>query len=380
VSDQRTEQPTARRLDEARRRGQGVGRSPELVAAATLGAGIVGLSVFMPGAAASISNGLRTSLQDLAAGPGATPSLLLERTGSGVGSVLGLVLPLAVTVMVAGIVANLAAGGPIFSLASLRVDMSRLNPISGVRRLLDKAALQRLVIALVKLAILTAVSWQVVSGRIPGLMGLDGADASAIAASALAAMFELGITVTLLLGAVALADFVLQRRRAHGALRMTREEVRQEAKDQEGDPLIRGQRRRRARQLAFSRMMDAVPTADVVVVNPIHLAVALKYDSLTMAAPRIVAKGQRLVAARIRDVARANGVAVVEDKPLARALFPRPIGSEVPAHLYRAVARILVLVQQARFGRRPAGASWAGQASPTTTDGELPPWMLGGAR
>ncbi len=139
---------------------------------------------------------------------------------------------------------------------------------------------------------------------------------------------------------------------------MTKEDVKREYRESEGDPQIQAQRRRRARQMAFARMMDAVPTADVVVTNPIHLAVALKYDSLTMGAPRIVAKGQRLMAARIKDIARANNVPIVEDVPLARALFPRPIGSEVPAHLYRAVARILVIVQQARFStRRPTGGT-----------------------
>ena len=147
------------------------------------------------------------------------------------------------------------------------------------------------------------------------------------------------------------------------SIRMTKEEVKQEYKEQEGNPQIRGARRRRARQMAFARMMDAVPTADVVITNPTTLAVALKYDSLTMRAPRIVAKGQRLMAERIKEIARGHKVPIVEDKPLARALFSRPIGAEVPAHLYRAVARLLVLVHQTRFavaGRGRSGA--AGEA------------------
>ena len=136
---------------------------------------------------------------------------------------------------------------------------------------------------------------------------------------------------------------------------MTRDEVRREAKDDEGSPEMRSRRRRRARELAFSRMMAAVPTADVIVVNPIRIAVALKYDSLTMRAPRIVAKGQRLMAARIREIAVENDIPIVEDVLLARALVVRPLGSEVPPHLYRAVAQILVIVQQARFATHGRG-------------------------
>lgn len=179
---------------------------------------------------------------------------------------------------------------------------------------------------------------------------MSGAGIGEIGGVALDAIYRLGISITVLLAAVAALDFVVQRRRAQGALKMTKDEVRQEYREQEGDPQIRAARRRRARQMAFARMMQAVPTADVVVTNPTHLAVALKYDSLTMSAPRIVAKGQRLMAERIKKVAREHGVPIIEDKPLARALFPRPLDSEIPAHLYRAVARLLVMVQQTRFG------------------------------
>ena len=133
-------------------------------------------------------------------------------------------------------------------------------------------------------------------------------------------------------------------------------------------------------------MMDAVPTADVIVTNPTTLAVALKYDSLTMKAPRIVAKGQRLMADRIKQLARENNVPIVEDKPLARALFPRPIGAEVPAHLYRAVAKLLVLVHQARFNRsggyRQAGAAgntgaWAPGSTRGARAATAPQWWNG---
>lgn len=346
MSDQRTEAPTPRRLEEARRKGEPVGRSQELTMAATLGTGVLVLAALVPGATTTLGAAVRTGLDRLAERP--DPRAGLAALGDGLGLGLGIGAPLAGAVLAAGVLANLASGGIVVSTGSVRFDWTRLNPIAGLRRLANREALTRLGIALVKLGVLAAAVWLSVEGRLARLLGTTGASAAAIAAEAAGALLTLGVTVTILLGVVAAVDVVLSRRRALGALKMTKEEVRREAKDTEGDPLLRGIRRRRARQLAFARMMDAVPTADVVVTNPVHLAVALRYDPATMRAPRIVAKGQRLVAERIREIARRSGVPIVEDRPLARALFPRPLGSEIPPHLYRAVARLLVLVARAR--------------------------------
>jgi len=369
MTDQRTEAPTPRRREEAKRKGEGVGRSHELAMAITLGTGVLALSTLMPGAAMAIAGSMRSAILETGQ-RGLTSSLMVDRVGGGIGQAIGLVLPLGVLILIAGMAANLAAGGLVFSINAVRFDPKRLNPMTGMRRIVDKQALIRLGISTSKLALLAVVTWQVVGGRVPGLVAMGGSSAGAIARVAMDAVFQLGLMMTILLTVVAMVDFIVQRRKASGALKMTKQDVKREARESDGDPQIQAQRRRRARQMAFARMMDAVPTADVVVTNPTHLAVALKYDSLTMGAPRIVAKGQRLMAQRIKEIARANGVAVVEDVALARALFPRPIGSEVPAHLYRAVARLLVIVHQARFDRRrpagptspppPASAAWLG--------------------
>jgi flagellar biosynthesis protein FlhB len=351
MSGEKTEAPTPRRIDEARRKGQGVGRSHELSMTLTLGAGVLMLMAILPGAATKLAATMVQAIADIGQPRDAAP-LAMTRIGSGFAELFGIILPLAFVVMIAGIAGQLASGGLVVSLGALRFDGSRLNLITGIRRLFDRQALVRLGIAVAKLVLLAVVSWQVVGSRIPVMVGLGGASAGAIAGAAMAAMLELTLTITILLGGIALADMIIQRRKAQGSLRMTKDEVRREALDQDGNPHFKGMRKRRARQMAFARMMDAVPTADVIVVNPIRLAIALKYDSATMKAPRIVAKGQRLMAARIRDLAREHGVLIIEDVPLARALFGRPIGSDVPAHLYRAVARILVIVQQARSNRR----------------------------
>jgi flagellar biosynthetic protein FlhB len=348
---EKTEAPTPRRREEARAKGQGIGRSHEFSMGLTLGVGTLALSSLLPGIGASLISRTQTAIVTL--DPRASNARLLAETGDAIIGVLVLTLPLAVIVMVAGIAGNLVSGGLVFSYRSIRFDLNRINPISGFKRLADKQALVRLGLASAKLGILVVISWQVVGSRIPAIVGTEGSDVGTIAGSCLSAVFQLGLTITILLAVVALVDFVVQRRKAMQSIRMTKDEVKREYKDQEGDPHIRGARRRRARQMAFARMMDAVPTADVVVTNPTTLAVALKYDSLTMRAPRIVAKGQRLMAERIKQIARENKVPIVEDKPLARGLFSKPVGAEVPAHLYRAVARLLVLVHQTRFA--PAG-------------------------
>jgi flagellar biosynthetic protein FlhB len=376
---ERTEAPTPRRRDEARAKGQGIGRSWEFSMGLTLGVGTLALSALLPGMAREMIT--RTQSTVLTLNPRASEAEVVGAMGDAIITMVVLILPLAALVMIAGVAGNLISGGLVFSYRAVRFDLSRINPISGFKRMADRQALVRLGLASAKLAILATISWQVVGSRIPAIVNSQGTSTAEIAGTCLSSVFQLGLTITILLAVVALVDFVVQRRRAMESIKMTKEEVRQEYRESEGDPHIRGARRRRARQMAFARMMDAIPTADVVVTNPTTLAVALKYDSLTMRAPKIVAKGQRLMAERIKQLARDNRVPVVEDKPLARALFSRPIGSEVPAHLYRAVARLLVLVHQARFarggGRPGAGRSgWEGGRGGSRV---VRPWFAGGS-
>jgi flagellar biosynthetic protein FlhB len=376
VSGERTEAPTQRRIEDARRKGQGVGRSHELSQVMTLVAGLLTLSALLPSVGGKLAGLMVDEVDALAQGPSTPAGTLLGELGRSMGMAVGMVLPLAGAVALAGVLGSLAGGGFILSSGAVRFDPSRLNPLKGLARLADKGALTRLLISLAKLAILAAVSFQVISNKIPVLLSTDGQGGSAVAGRAVSAIFELGVTIAILLSAVALADFIIQRRRAMSSLRMTRDEVKREYREQEGDPLIRAQRRARSRRLAFARMMDAVATADVVVTNPTHLAVALKYDPKTMRAPKIVAKGQRLMAARIRELARKHNVPIIEDKPLARALYPRPLGAEVPTHLFKAVARILVLVARIRAGK----AQPITRRRPPTTAMQLPSWFEGTPR
>jgi flagellar biosynthesis protein FlhB len=353
MSQERTEQPTDRRRHEARNKGEGVGRSQELAMGITLGVAVMALPAMLPAMANVLAAQLRVALIEMGDGR-VSDAQLMNRTGEGFGKLVELILPLSLLLTTAGVIAYLVAGGFVLSIGSLAFRPAKLNPIAGVKRIVDKQAFIRLALATAKLFLLLAIGWLVLGQHVPGLLLLGGAEVPVTMAAALKAVGDMGLTMVIFLGLVALIDFVVQRRKAQGQLKMSKDAVRRETKDSEGDPLIRGMRRRRAREMANARMMTAVETADVVIVNPIHLAIALKYDSLTMRAPRIVAKGQRLMAARIREVALAHRVAIVQDVPLARALFGRPIGAEVPPQLYRAVAGILVVVNQARFGRARA--------------------------
>ena len=382
---ERTEAPTPRKRDEARAKGQGVGRSWELSMGMTLAVGTMALASLLPGAAATLVSKTQASVIGL--DPRATTAQLMSQTGDAVLTTLLLVMPLALLVLIAGVAGNLVSGGLVFSPRAIRFDVSRLNPLAGLKRIADRQAMVRLGLSAAKLAILVVISWQVVGSRVPSIVSTAGSSATVIAGSCLSAVFQLGLTITVLLAVVSLVDFVVQRRKASQSIKMTKQEIKQEYREQEGDPLVRGARKRRARQMAFARMMDAVPTADVIVTNPTTLAVALKYDSLTMRAPKIVAKGQRLMAERIKQIARDSKVPIVEDKPLARALFSRPLGAEVPAHLYRAVARLLVLVHQARFavGARPSGGrrparGWAAEQNRAAVSGfAARPWWADAA-
>ena len=376
MSGEKTEAPTQRKIEEARRKGQGVGRSSELSQVFTLVAGLLALSALLPAVGTKISAMIVADVVAIGQGPATPTSMLVDEVGRSVGVAVGIVLPLAAAVMVAGVAGSLAGGGFILSAGAIRFDSSRLNPLKGLGRLVDKTALTRLLISLAKLTILAVVSYQVIMNKVPLLLSMDGQGGAVIAGRAVSAIFELGVSIAILLAAVALADWIIQRRRATGSLRMTRDEVKREYREQEGDPLVRAQRRQRARRLAFAQMMQAVATADVVVTNPTRLAVAIKYDPQKMRAPKIVAKGQRLMAARIRELARTHNVPIIEDKPLARALYPRPLGAEVPAHLYKAVARILVLVARIRAGR----AQPISRRRPAMGAAQLPSWFEGTAR
>ncbi len=263
-------------------------------------------------------------------------------------------LPIITLAAIAGVIANLLQTGIVFSMHPLKPDLGRINPLQGFKRLASPKALVDLVRNIIKLILLILVFWLTVNSRIEEIAVLGLVDPMAASQLVPAIGFDAAIRGTAVLGVIALIDFIWQRYQFRRDLRMSTQEVRQEHKEPEGDPLLRRRMRERGRALAERRMMAEVPSADVIITNPVHIAIALRYDSLAMGAPLVVAKGQRLIAQRIRDIAVQHGIAIVENRPLAQTINRTvEVGHEIPADLYKAVAEVLAFVFNLR-GRSAA--------------------------
>lgn len=342
MSSERTEAATPRRRQEARQKGQ-IAKSVEINSAAILLAAFWLISVTGPRFIESLRMLMQHSFSALS-----TPEITFNTLHTASLTIGGIMVqtvgPLVLTLMVVGVAANLVQVGFLFSPQALQPDPGHINPLNGFRRIFSERGLVELVKSLLKLAVISAVVY----------MGLRDNYSTVVAASRMALssgigiLFQLGVTVGLRTAVamlvIAIADYLFQRWQFEKNLRMTKQEVKEEMKRYE-NPQLKARIRSRQRQLAMSRMMAAVPEADVVITNPIHLAIALRYESGKSHAPRIVAKGQRLVAERIKEKARQHRVPMVENKPLAQALFKSvEIGQEVPADLYQAVAEVLAFV------------------------------------
>ena len=351
---QRTEQPTPKRLEQARERGQ-VPRSSDLGAAAVLLAGAGGLQLLGGWCGGQLNALMRSSLtvsRERALDEGAA----LGAFGAALAHALLACAPFFAVTVLAAIAAPLALGGRGFHPQALVPDFSRLSPGAGFARMFSLSGGVELAKAFAKFLLLALIAAAVLwhqSGPILSLSGEAPTTAIVHAASITGSALLILSSGMVLIAAV---DVPWQLWRYLQQLRMTREEVREEMKDSEGSPEIKGRIRKIQNERARRRMMREVPKADVVVVNPTHFAVALRYDEQRMRAPIVVAKGQDLMAARIRAVADEHKVPIFEAPPLARALHRHvEIGAEIPAALYVAVAQVLTYLAQLRAARS-AGA------------------------
>jgi type III secretion protein U len=363
-SEDATEEPTPRRLAEARRRGD-VAVSRELSAAAALVAGVAVLVGDGPTLAARVVAALRTSLSAAVAGDGAGAGL--ELAGALALRMLG---PAMGAVLLVGLATGLAQTRGLV-LAPVRVDLGRVASGEPWRRLFDGRAALAVGQGLIKVALVGAVAALALRPVTGALVALTGAAPPRL----LAALGTLSARLALRLAAAGLAlgaaDALLVARRHRRGLRMTREEVRREHRESEGDPAHRGERQRLHREILEQRMVEEVRKADFVVVNPEHIAVALRYDPEGDAAPVVVAKGERLVAERIKQIAREAGVPIFRDVGLARSLAELAEGGEIPAELYEAVAEILRVV---RDMSAPAGGAAAAPARSAGPPGPSAAW------
>ncbi len=344
---EKSEPATSRRLDQARERGQ-VPRSPELSTFAILVTSSAALMIFGTALVHSLEAIMRDAFS-LDRNAAFEPSQMWERLVDGFSAALMGLSPLFMVVVVVGLVTPMLVSGWVFSIEALQPDFSKLNLFSGIGRLFSTRGVIELGKAIVKSVLIGGVAvWVIWSNRIEMLALItEPID------PALAHMAQLiSHTFLIMTGAFALIvviDVPFQIWDFARQMRMTKEEVRQESKETEGNPQTKGRVRSMQREQARRRMMAQVPKADVIVTNPTHYAVALQYQDQSMRAPRVIAKGALLVAERIAEIGQSSGVPTLRAPELARALFAHAeIGRDIPAPLYNAVAEVLAWVYQLR--------------------------------
>ncbi|EGJ11555.1 MULTISPECIES: flagellar biosynthesis protein FlhB [Rubrivivax] len=336
-----------RKISKSREDGQ-VARSQDLGHLATLGAGLALLIVFAPRLTDWLRRVLETGLRFDAQAMD-RPGTMLERLSASGVDMLVVVLPLGAVVAVVAAASAVLAGGWNWTFKPMQPKFSKLNPITGLGNLFKGQQLVNTLKICLLALILGAIGMLYLHAQLAEFTSL-------VAMPLPTAMAETGsllqggmVLLLLALTLFALVDVPLQRFMLLRRLRMSFEEVKQEHKESEGNPEVKGKIKAKMREMARRKMMAAVPSADLVVMNPTHFAVALKYDEATMAAPRVVAKGADLLAFRIRDAAKAANVPVLEAPPLARALYRHAeIDQEIPAALFGAVAQVLAWVYQLR--------------------------------
>lgn len=344
----KTEEPSGKRLADARAKGE-IAKSQEVIHWTMIGASALVVGVFAPG----IMNRMAQALV-----PYFSQAHLVPTDARGLGQVLlgslletgsYLLLPLAVLIA-AGILASVVqTGGFLFTAEQVKPKLSKISPISGFQRLFSMQSLMEFLKGILKLAIVSTVGIWVMMPEFDTMIELVQEPAAVSLHVIYDLTLQLMIAVLAIMAVVAALDMLWQRMQHMKKMRMSRQELKDEYKQTEGDPVVKARLRQLRMEKSRRRMMAAVPKADVIITNPTHYAIALKYDQKEMEAPMVVAKGVDLVAFRIREIAKEHRIPIVENKPLARALYASAeIDQEIPAEHYKAVAEVISYV----FGLR----------------------------
>ena len=348
---EKTEEPTAKKRADARKKGQ-VARSQEVNSAFVLLIGFFGLKLLWDSIYVSIATYTTYVFSNLNQTVD-TENIL--RVFIGIVIVLAkTAFPIMVFIMVIGLAVNFFQVGLSFNTESIEFKLDKLNPINGFGRIFSKRSLVELVKSFFKILVIGFFLYRFIHEQIlamPQFMFFDLTTSLALVAEII---FQMAFIVIGVIMIMALLDFGYQKWQTTQDLKMSKQEVKDEMKQTEGDPQIKGKIRQKQRQMAMARMMKEVPKADVIITNPTHYAVALAYEQ-GMIAPSVIAKGQDLVAQRIKEIGREARVPIIENKPLARTLFATvEVGDSVPQELYQAVAEVLAYVYRLKHGRRGA--------------------------
>lgn len=343
----RTEKPTARRKREARREGR-VARTPEVVTWTVV---LVGTYVAQHTVTSTYALVQKLMVQISTAMSTPSPHTDMSIASQGAQGAVECLAPAVLTSAAVALAVNLAQTRGLVTFHPLKPSFDRLNPVNGIKRVISTRSLWEVGKQIVRVALLSLIAWHSVYGLLPLVAGNNPLSVTAVASLVAGRALSLARDVAGIGLGLAVLDYVVQYRRTANQLKMSKQEIREEHKSSDGNPVIRGAIRRRQRQIARNRMIAAVARADAVVVNPTHFAVALRYVR-GRGAPKVVAKGTDYLALRIRDEAMAHRVPVVEDPPLARALYVVcDLDHEIPGELYEAVARLLTFI----YGLKAAG-------------------------
>ena len=338
---EKTEEPTSKKRGDARKKGQ-VGRSQEISGAFVLIAGFFSMKVFGASIYDNLANYTIYIFGHLNQGVD-TESVMQIFLGMVV-IIAKTAFPIMLVIMGAGLAINLMQVGIMFTTEPLNFDLTRLNPITGFGRMFSKRSLIELAKSLLKIVIIGFFIYSYLKDEILQMPKLIYMDLAVSLADMCGIIMALAFKICVVYLILAVLDYGYQKWQTTQDLKMSKDEVKEEFKQSEGDPQIKGKIKQKQRQMAMQRMMREVPKADVIITNPTHFAVALRYEQ-GMTAPLVVAKGQDLVAQKIKAVAKEANVAIVENRPLARALYASvEIGSSVPPELYKSVAEVLAYV------------------------------------
>lgn len=339
----RTESATPKRRREAREKGQ-VAKSTDLSPAVVMLAVVLTVNYIAPFMYDRVMS-LFTETFTRIPNTNVTVDAITSLAMGWVVNFLTIMGPIFALAVITALVINYAQVGVLFTTKPLNPDFSKLNPIKGTKRIFSSKAFAELLKSLFKLLIVGYISFVTIKANYPLLVNLADMELTEILKTVASIIYFLSIRMGMALLFLAIIDYFYQRFDFERNLRMTKQEIKDEMKQQEGDPMIKARQRQRQRQVAMQRMMQEVPKADVIITNPTHLAIALEYSQEDMTAPKVLAKGQRLIAEKIKKIAKEHGIPVVEDKPVARWLFKSAqIGSEIPVELYQAVAEILAMI------------------------------------
>ena len=355
---EKTEDPTSKRRAESREKGQ-VPRSADYSAAVVLAGAAAYLYVYGAGILGDMGSFMRSTLEPETLGQGVTTGSLEGSVHLAVSAGLGMLVPVMLVMALLALADQFSQVGWSFTTQPLTPKFDRLSPAKGIKNIFSRRSLVKAAINIAKLTVIGSVAILVIRGEQGSIIASPALTPAGAMLLIVQLIIRLGLWILAVLIVIGAIDRAYQIWQHTQDLRMSKQEVKDERKSSEGDPSTKARRMRIAREIARQRLQSAVPKADVVVTNPTHFAVAIQYDPEKMNAPKVVAKGADFLAMQIRLIASANGVAIVERKPLARALYRSvEVGQEVSAELYEAVAEVLAYVYRLE-GRVATGVAEA---------------------